>query len=73
MDQVFLFVALTAAGIINLLRSQRGVWKTPASTPLGTDAVAQDLARRRVSRYMFSLSVLMIGVGFAVLIKVVGE
>jgi hypothetical protein len=73
MDQVFLFVALTAAGITNLLRSQRGVWETTASTALGTDGVAQDLARPRVSRYRFSLSVRMIGVGSAVLIKVVGE
>jgi hypothetical protein len=73
MDPVFLFVALTAAGIINPPPSLRGVWKKPAYTAWGTDVLSQDLARPRVSRYRFSLSVRMIVVGVAGLIKVVGK
>jgi hypothetical protein len=72
MDQVFLFVALTAAGIINLLRSPHGMRKTLAYDVLGTDDVSHP-AHPRASRYTFSLPVLVIVVGVARLIKAVGK
>jgi hypothetical protein len=73
MGQTFFFVGLTVAGVVNLPRALRGMWKKPEYSTLGTDAVSQNLARPRINRYMFSLSVPMILLGVVGLIKVFGK
>jgi hypothetical protein len=73
MNPVFLFVARTAAGIMNRLPSLRPVCKKTADTAWGPGVVTRDLARPRASRYRFSGSMLMIGVGLGGLVKVVGR
>ena len=70
MNKTDLFGRMTVAGVVQVGRTLRGYGTKPDYTTPATDAILEDLAPPRVSRYRFSLSLLRIAVGLLALIRV---
>jgi hypothetical protein len=71
--KLFFSVLLIAAGVLNLRRAFRGFWRKPEFTALAADTISQELTKPRISRYMVSVSLMMMVVGVFGLIVAAAE